>query len=149
MTDFYTRVSGWKMDLEFKPDFEQCIQRVYAWYEGKILDRPPIRFSRHNAEYELKQHAKTWPTLKNCWYDTEYVVSGFISECESKTFHAETFPIFWSNLGPNVFAACHGIEMLFGETTTWINEACHDPDSGVTARPSSTGTASISASWKS
>lgn len=128
MADFYERVSGWKMDLEFKPDFEQSIQRVYAWLEGEILDRPPIRFSRHNAEFELKRHNRHWPTVKDRWFDTEYVVDSFERECRARTFHAETFPIFWPNLGPNVFASCYGVDTIFGETTTWIGE--HRPASG-------------------
>lgn len=133
MTDFYDRVSGWPMDLEFKPDFEQAIQRVYAWFEGGILDRPPIRFSRHNAEFEMKRHERRWPTVKDRWFDAEYAVDAFERECRARHFHAETFPIFWPNLGPNVFASCYGVETIFGETTTWIGEREPAADGGFAA----------------
>ena len=34
-----------------KPDFDECMARVYAWYEQQIIDRPPVRFHHHNVEY--------------------------------------------------------------------------------------------------
>jgi hypothetical protein len=40
------------INLETKPDFDQCMERINAWFEGEILDRVPIRFHRHNAEYD-------------------------------------------------------------------------------------------------
>jgi len=120
MDDFYTKTQGWAMDLEFKPNMQEAMQRVYAWYQGELMDRPPIRFSRHNAEYELRQRSRTWPTLKDRWFDTEYQVGDFIEQALAMRFNAETFPVFWPNLGPNVFAACYtGVDYEFGEVTAW------------------------------
>ena len=45
------KTDWWPVELEKKPDFEKAMKRVYAWYEQELLDRPPIRFSAHNAEY--------------------------------------------------------------------------------------------------
>ena len=36
------------LELESKPDFVACMKRIYAWYDGEILDRVPVRFSAHN-----------------------------------------------------------------------------------------------------
>ena len=120
MDDFYAVNNGWAMDLEFKPNMAEAMQRVYAWYQGELMDRPPIRFSRHNAEYELRERSRTWPTLKDRWFDTEYQVNDFIEQAKAMRFNAETFPVFWPNLGPNVFAACYsGVNYQFGEVTAW------------------------------
>ena len=63
----------WTLELEQKPDFDQAMQHIYAWYEQEMIDRPPIRFSAHNAEYSASPHLrKTWPTLKDRWFDAEY-----------------------------------------------------------------------------
>ncbi|MDR1580762.1 MAG: hypothetical protein LBS35_10435 [Synergistaceae bacterium] len=122
MSDFYERVNGWNVELEFKPDFDEAIRRVYAWLDGEFYDRPPIRFARHNAEFEMSDHENRWPTLKDRWFDTEYVVNSFIEGCRGRRFNAETFPTFWPNLGPNVFAACYdGVNYEFGETTAWTH----------------------------
>jgi len=43
----------WTLELEQKPDFDNAMERIYAWYEQEMIDRPPIRFSAHNAEYAI------------------------------------------------------------------------------------------------
>lgn len=113
--------SWWNLELEGKPDFEMAMKRIYAWYEGEIIDRPPVRFSSHNAEFETANTFQTakWRNLKDRWFDEEYQVEKFIKSIEGKRFLAETFPVFWPNLGPNVYAAFYGAPLTFGEVTSW------------------------------
>ncbi|MDR2516265.1 MAG: hypothetical protein LBC88_02655 [Spirochaetaceae bacterium] len=115
------------MELAYKPDVEKCLERVYAWYEGELLDRPPVRFSRHNAEYESTGggSGRGWATLKDRWFDAEYQIETFIRESESKRFLAETFPVYWPNLGPHVFAAGFGCPCAYGEVTAWAEPILH------------------------
>ena len=113
------------IELTTKKDYLQCQQRVEAWFQGEILDRIPIRFHRHNAEYEVilnSNHA----TLKDRWFDAEFQVDCFINSLKDMRFHAETFPIFCPNLGPNVYAAFHGGELQFEDTTSWYHEYIND-----------------------
>lgn len=123
MSGFFERVGGWDLQLETKKDFEKCMERIYAWFEGELLDRPPIRFARHNAEFEMKEYDKAWNSLRERWFDAQYVVDSFAQGVRGKHFHAETFPMFWPNLGPNVFAACYGVGYEFGEMTAWADES--------------------------
>ena len=39
------------MTLENMPGCESAIERIEAWFEHELLDRPPVRFSMHNADY--------------------------------------------------------------------------------------------------
>ena len=115
--------------LEGKPDFEMAMKRIDAWYEGAMLDRPPVRFSRHNAEFEAADdNPNRWANLKDRWFDTQYVVDTFEKSIEGKVFRGETFPVFWPNLGPNVYAAFFGCELEYGEVTSWIQHAVHQPE---------------------
>jgi hypothetical protein len=115
------------MEIECKPDLEQCLERVYAWYAGELLDRPPVRFSRHNADYELVDtNGRSWPSLKDRWFDTEYQLEKFTAQLPTKLFLGETFPVFWPNLGPNVFAAGYGCPYIFGEVTAWAEPVLHE-----------------------
>jgi len=41
-----------------KPDFNECLARIEAWYDQKIIDRPPVRFHHHNIEYEKHRAVK-------------------------------------------------------------------------------------------
>ena len=72
---------------------------------------------------------RTWPDLKSRWFDAEFQVDCFLESIRGRRFHGETFPVFWPNLGPNVYAAFHGAELDYGEVTSWIRHCIHDwPD---------------------
>ena len=93
---------SWNMEIRGKPDFEMAMRRINAWYRQEMIDRPPIRFSAHNADFTAAHllAGRTWPDLKARWFDAEYQVDFFIESIKGRTFYAETFPVFWPNLGP-------------------------------------------------
>jgi hypothetical protein len=112
--------NNWTLDLEAKPDFDIAMKRIYAWYEHEMIDRPPIRFSAHNAEFAVSPHLKkSWTSLKDRWLDSENQVDLFIDSIRGRKFYAETFPVFWPNLGPEVYTAFHGSELEYMEITTY------------------------------
>ena len=115
------------MELEGKPDLEQAVQRVEAWFNHEKLDRPPVRFAQHNADFSSSHRlaGRSWPTLKDRWFDAEFQVDFFMESIRGCTFYGETFPVFWPNLGPNVYAAFHGLELDYGEVTSWIRHGVH------------------------
>ena len=118
------------MDLQGKPDFEEALHRIEAWFNHETLDRPPVRFAEHNADFASspKLAGRTWPSLKARWFDAEFQVDLFLESIRGRTFYGETFPVFWPNLGPNVYAAFHGGELDYGEVTSWIRHSVHDWD---------------------
>ncbi len=118
----------WKVELEKKPDFEQAMERIYAWYDQQIIDRPPIRFSAHNAEYG-EEHSLTnykWNNLKERWWNTQYQIELFEYEMEQSVYNAETFPIYWPNLGPEVYTAFYGVELEYKEVTSYSKPFIQD-----------------------
>jgi hypothetical protein len=116
------------MDLQGKPDFGEALRRIEAWFNHETLDRPPVRFAEHNADFASspKLAGRTWPSLKTRWFDAEFQVDFFLESIRNRTFYGETFPLFWPNLGPNVYAAFHGGELDYGEVTSWIRHCIHD-----------------------
>lgn len=107
------------VEVETKPDYDECMQRVYAWYDFDMLDRPPVRFSAHNAEFNVIDQHHRWKTLKDRWFDAEYQVDKYLESVRGKKLLGETFPIYWPNLGPNVYPCMLGGKVEFGEVTTW------------------------------
>jgi hypothetical protein len=112
----------WTLDLEGMPQFDVAMQRVDAWYQNEIVDRPPIRFQAHNAFLNAatdklkklsREEKKAW------WFDVELQVDLFIKSIQGRRFHGETFPIFFPNLGPEIYAAFSGAELIFGEATSY------------------------------
>ncbi|RPI98515.1 MAG: hypothetical protein EHM39_07885, partial [Chloroflexi bacterium] len=58
--------------LDTMPDFEMAMRRVYAWFDGAIIDRAPVRFMAHNAFVEQANRAYPSPNLKDRWFDVEF-----------------------------------------------------------------------------
>lgn len=125
-----TNGDWWTLEIEGMPHFEMAMKRVYAWYQCEIIDRAPIRFMAHNAFLETGVDYSTLSPGERCarWFDVEYQVDLFERSIEGRTFHGETFPIFWPNLGPGVYAAFYGTKLEFGEVTSWSEPIVHDWD---------------------
>jgi len=113
-----------------KPDAQKCLDRIDAWFCQEIIDRPPVRFYHHNIEYENAQQLDTgrWATLEDRWFDAEYQIDAFEASIAGRTFHGETFPVFWPNLGPNVYSAFYGGRLDFAEVTSWYEPVVETPE---------------------
>ncbi len=74
-------------NLALKPDMEECLARVEAWYEHKVLDRAPVRFSHHNIEYERHRSVEgPWKSPAERWLDVEFQVSAFLESTQGTPF---------------------------------------------------------------
>jgi len=124
-------IKQWNVELENMPHFMKSAERIKAWLEGEVVDRAPIRFSQHNSDFNAKEYEKTWPTLKDRWMDTEFVVNDYVRRLGNKPLLAETFPVFFPNLGPNWYAGCFGARMVWGEVTSWAEPVIDDYDKAI------------------
>lgn len=96
------------------------MERILAWFEGQVLDRVPVRFSAHNAEYDrVSSAAGHWASLRDRWFDSDYQVDRHLQSLIGQVFLAESIPVFWPNLGPEVYAAFHGSELVYQEVTSY------------------------------
>lgn len=110
-----------------KPDFDECLGRIYAWYEQKILDRPPVRFHHHNIEYERHRTVPgPWKTAEARWLDVEFQLRVFLDSLEQTEFLGETFPVFWPNLSAVVYNLFLGQPAEFDDVTAWTHPCVHD-----------------------
>lgn len=122
MADYSIGVESLSIELEGMPHFEMAMKRVYAWYQNEIIDRPPIRFQAHNAflNAATEEISDLSPKeKKSWWFDYELQVDLFAKSIEGRSFHAETFPVYFPNLGPEVYAAFYGTELVYGEVTSY------------------------------
>jgi hypothetical protein len=131
----------WAVEIEGMPHFEAAMERVEAWYENQIIDRPPVRFMAHNAFLEATQQdlaGLSRDEKQAWWFDAELQVDLFLQSIQGQRFHGETFPVYFPNLGPDVYAAFYGAELIFGQVTSWsvplvrdwdqVDELHFDPD---------------------
>ena len=119
----------WTVEIEGVDDFDTSMKRIYAWYENEMIDRPPVRFAAHNASLESArgdiaglsaEEKKAW------WFDAELQLDLFKESINGRRFHGETFPVYFPNLGPDVYAAFYGAQLQFGEVTSWSVPPVHE-----------------------
>ncbi len=111
--------NGWTLELETMPGFDMAMQRVDAWFNRAIIDRAPVRFMAHNAFVEAAQAAYPSVNVRDRWFDAEFQVDTFEKSIKGKVFQGETFPVFWPNLGPEIYAAFYGSTLEYGDVTSW------------------------------
>ena len=98
--------------FETKPDFERCLDRVEAWWERAIIDRPPVTLSVRSGR-KAREVPAHHASLRDRWLDVEYAINCAEARIEAGAFVAETFPKYHPNLGPEICAACYGGASLF------------------------------------
>jgi len=105
-----------RFNLSCKPDFDECLARVYAWYKQTIIDRPPVRFHHHNIEYERHRTVDgSWPRAEDRWLDVEFQIKTFANSLEQTEFKGETFPVYWPNLSAVVYNLFLGQSAVFDD----------------------------------
>jgi len=113
--------------FQFKPDFDMCMARIYAWYEQHIIDRPPVRFLHHDIEYEKHRTVKgPWKTSEERWLDVDFQVQTFIDSLETTEFLGETFPVYWPNLSSLAYNLFLGQPAVFDDVTAWTHPCIDD-----------------------
>lgn len=119
---------GWNVELSCKPDFEKSLERIYAWYEQEIIDRPPIKFISNNQSLRDSVQddnvgpGKRWATYNDKWFDVEGRLDEFEKSIEKNRFLGDTLPVFWANFSPHFIAGLFGAELTFDQTTGWIGK---------------------------
>ncbi len=121
--------------FELKPDFEEVLERYEAWWDCEVLDRPlvSICFPKPESERGPGPPRRSFVSLRDRWMDTEYMVACAEAELRNAVHFADSLPVAWPNLGPEIFSAFYGCEMEYGETTGWSKPILADwsPESVV------------------
>jgi len=113
--------------FELKPDFEAVLERYEAWWKCAILDRPlvSIVFPKELAD-RVPQPKKSHPSHRHRWFDAQFVAASTEARLRNTVFFADSLPVAWPNLGPEVFSAFLGCEMVYGEHTAWSTPVVMD-----------------------
>ncbi len=117
---------SWNIELECKPQLEKNLERIYAWFEQEVTDRPPIRFVSNNQAFRDSEidpnvgAGKRWESYNDRWHDIEYRVHSFEKSIEGKELLGENMPIFWPDFSPNFLAGVYGSDLQFDHTTGWV-----------------------------
>ena len=109
--------------MEFKPDFEEIVPRMEAWWRGEVLDRACIAVTAPKA----KPRAVAEPgSVEERWTNREYLIDAAEARIESTYYAGEAIPCFRPNLGPDLFSALLGGTIEYRPDTSWVAPCIHD-----------------------
>lgn len=110
--------------MPFKEDIEEAKERMDAWWDHEILDRPTISYympkkGRAPVGYS-DARVDDWTLAQN--YDTiEEALDGFEIRANLTIFGGESIPTYHPNYGAGIIAAIFGVEPKFQSRTVWFS----------------------------
>lgn len=114
--------------FSLKPDYPQAYERIQAFWRNEVLDRPVVSMGVMRPPDQLaplpaSHHAM--PAAR--WTDAQYQAELALASLSNQEFLAETLPIAYPNLGPEIFSAFYGCPLNFGDYgTSWTEPVLHD-----------------------
>jgi hypothetical protein len=114
--------------FEFKPDYEKSKQRIDAFWECELIDRPVAQFGLakppvQRVELPPDNHA----TPRDRWMDAEYQAELALANLTNHEFLGDTMPVYMPNLGPEILSVLYGCPVEFGDYgTSWTTPILHD-----------------------
>jgi hypothetical protein len=114
--------------LTFKPDLDQTMQRMEAFWAHSVLDRPVTQFTVEKpAAEQIPLPESRHATTAERWLDVEYQSRLEDARLTNRLFLGDSLPVAFPNLGPDVLAAFYGCELHFGDYgTSWSEHILKD-----------------------
>jgi hypothetical protein len=116
--------------LAFKPDYERSEERIDAFWERELIDRPVVQFGLLKpADERVPVPESGHQTPAERWLDAEYQAQLKLARLSNREFLGDSMPVAWPNLGPEVFSAFYGCPIHFGNYgTSWTEPILHTWD---------------------
>jgi hypothetical protein len=114
--------------FDLKPDYEQSRQRIEAFWERELIDRPVTMFWLEKPpDMRVPLPESHHSTAEERWLDAEYQARLALATLSNREFVGDTLPVAYPNLGPDVFASFYGCPLHFGDYgTSWSEPVLHD-----------------------
>lgn len=106
-------------------NMEERKERYAQYWNKENHDRPIINVGapKDNRNYISREYTGT---VKERWWDTEYIIERARMNMANTYYAAESMPILNPNLGPDIMAAFLGCEIEYGEHTSWAHPIVDD-----------------------
>lgn len=114
--------------FESKPDYEKTRERIAAFWERDLIDRPVVMFGlpkppEEQAPWPASHHV----TPAERWTDAQYQADLALAGARNYEFLGDTLPVAYPNLGPEIFSAFYGCPVYFGDYgTSWTDPILDD-----------------------
>ncbi|AUS96056.1 trimethylamine corrinoid protein 2 [Clostridium thermosuccinogenes] len=108
-------------------NWDKIQKRFEEFWARENHDRPIISIKAPKNR-QTAGKLPSFATLKERWLDTEYMLQEANLQFQNTFYAGEAFAALNPNLGPDLFAACYGTELEFGEDTSWAIHSMTDSE---------------------
>ncbi|NLL83536.1 MAG: hypothetical protein GX230_04765 [Lentisphaerae bacterium] len=98
-------------------DWSRRLDRQDAFWRCEILDRPLVMIQ--GWQERVKVPVKRHETHRERWFDAEWLAERSAAQIRNTNYYGDALPQIMPNLGPEAFNAFLGMELEFGESTSW------------------------------
>lgn len=106
--------------MALKEDVQEAKERMSAWWDREIIDRPVISFYHPHPVAPFKGIFDIWSLAKN--YDgIEQALDNYELCSSGIYFGGENVPIYFLNYGPGIMAAVMGVTPEYKTGTMWFS----------------------------
>jgi 5-methyltetrahydrofolate--homocysteine methyltransferase len=119
------------MDLLYKPDADQALRRWDAFWQGDMIDRPPVCIT---VPREGVPEIPLWDQLSGFDEDLGEIADRLEATYAAHEFLGEAFPAFAPSVGPDQFAAflgCPVVNNPDSAPTLWVTPCVEDWESAL------------------
>jgi len=115
-----------KLLNKLKEDIIEAKERMEAWWDHEIIDRPCIGFwvpkegKKIPKGDAILEFFDPWFLAKN-WDNFDHAINEFEKISQTLEFGGENIPRFFPNYGPCVMAAIFGINPVYQSRTAWFH----------------------------
>lgn len=110
--------------MEYKEDIYEAKERMSAWWDHEIIDRPVLSYyfpkRRGKLGAFLDIVGEDWTLAKN-YEDIDNALDGFEKRARETNFGGESIPFYFPNYGPGIMAAVFGVNPQFSTGTVWFS----------------------------
>ncbi|MHA2287415.1 MAG: hypothetical protein ACXABG_01385 [Promethearchaeota archaeon] len=110
--------------MEYKEDITAAKERMSAWWDHEIIDRPVLSYFYPKKRGKLGTYLDTvgenW-TLAENQDGIEGAMDGYEKRAKNTYFGGESIPFYFPNYGPGIMAAVFGVSPLFKTNTVWFS----------------------------
>jgi len=119
-----------------KPDWDKTQQKFLEYWSRENHDRPliniqaPISIKQQeiNRGLQAERERKLYKNHEEKWLDMDGLILEGRERLHNTFFGLESFPMLWPNLGPDIFGATFGADIVFEETTSYSVPFIHNAE---------------------
>jgi len=114
--------------LKYKPDLEETMRRMDAFWMREPMERPLVQFILNKPiDKQIPLPVSNHITSADRWMDAQFQAELTDATLSNQIFMAETLPIAFPNIGPDVLPSFYGCPLHFGDYgTSWSDPVLLD-----------------------